>query len=115
MRAWTRRRELRWAGALVISCAALLLSSSCDDDSPCSCPTYQIGAVEGYVLAAGEGCALKVGARALDGPRDGQVIVAALSDSTGWFRLELPTGRYRLETNPISGHRGCKPGHRSSC
>jgi hypothetical protein len=84
-------------------CLLLLLSPSCTDRSTCDLPAYEVGAVEGYVLAGGEGRSITVGARPREGERRGAVIASTLSDSTGWFRLELPTGLYRLETNPVSG------------
>ena len=81
----------------------LLLSPSCTDRSTCDLPTYEVGAVEGYVLAGGEGRSITVGARPREGDRRGALVASTLSDSTGWFRLELPTDLYRLETDPESG------------
>ncbi len=96
----TVRREIRWSGTAALLCLFFFLFSSCEEHSPCAYPVYEVGAVEGYVLAGGEGASITVGARAHEGDRRGQVIVSTLSDSTGWFRLELPTGLYRLETDP---------------
>ena len=35
-----------------------------EDETP-ACPLYDVGAVEGYVLAAGQGVSMDIGARAL--------------------------------------------------
>ncbi len=79
---------------------ALLILTSCGEETTRPCPVYQVGAVEGYVIAGGEGCATTVGARAFEGPDRGRLVASVQTDSTGWYRLELPTGLYRLETNP---------------
>ena len=79
----------------------LMLSVGCDDSDP-SCPSYGIGAVQGHVLSGGTGLSIEVGARALDGLNSGEVIVKTVSDSTGWYRLDLPIGPYRIELKPIS-------------
>ncbi len=52
------------------------------------------------MIAGGEGCATTVGARAFEGPDRGRLVASVRTDSTGRYGLELPTGVYRLETNP---------------
>ncbi|MCK4303496.1 MAG: hypothetical protein KAY24_04595 [Candidatus Eisenbacteria sp.] len=79
---------------------ALFLGISCDDDPSSPCPIYEVGALEGYVLAGGEGVAVPVGARLVEGENRGESLYETISDSTGWYRLELPTGIYWIETNP---------------
>ncbi len=83
----------------------LLLLTSCGDESTRPCPVHDIGAVEGYVIAGGEGSPATVRAVALCDPRREVVVATVESDSTGWYRLELPTARYRLETAPVSSVR----------
>ncbi len=94
----------RRAGALLpataLAASLLLALVSCSDDEPATCPTFQVGAVQGYVRVAGSGAALTVGARAQDGVSSGQVVASTVSAADGWYRLELPTGRYRLEVAP---------------
>ena len=102
----TTRSAIPWPAPTAFLCLLFLffLSPSCTDRSTCVLPAYEVGAVEGYVLAGGEGRSVTVGARAHEGERRGVVVASTLSDSTGWFRLELATGLYRLETNPMSGN-----------
>lgn len=97
----------RRAGALLpaaaLAASLLLALVSCSDDEPATCPTFQVGAVQGYVRVAGSGAALTVGARAQAGPGNGEIVASTVSAADGWYRLELPTGRYRLEVEPSRG------------
>jgi hypothetical protein len=61
-------------------------------------PRYQVGALQGYVLVAGEPRSVTVGAREIDGA--GRVIARTRSGEDGWYRLELPTDQYRIEIDP---------------
>ncbi len=81
----------------------ILLTASCEDDPSTPCPTFGVGVVEGYVLEAGVGVAVEVGVRPLDGSQKGEVVARTRSDSTGWYRLTVPAGRYRVDVNPGSG------------
>lgn len=83
--------------------AITLALSSCDDD-PTSCPVYDVGAVEGYLISSGEVISAEVGARAMEGPSEGTIVCATQSDSSGWYRLDLPTGLYRMEVKPSGGY-----------
>ncbi len=79
---------------LLLLCAV----ASCTDDLPPFCPPYHVGAVEGYVREAGVGVAAEVRAVAQEGVRRGDIVAVTTADSTGWYRLELPTELYRLDT-----------------
>ena len=81
--------------------ATLLFLSSCDSESLTACPTTGMGALEGYLRIDGQGLSRQIGAYALEGPTPGRVTHIAISDSTGWYRLELPVGLYRLEVDPF--------------
>lgn len=83
-----------------LALGSLLLLASCAEDEPARCPTFQVGAVEGYVRAAGSAMVATVGARVLIGGGEGQVVATTVSAADGWYRLDLPTGRYRLEVEP---------------
>ncbi len=82
--------------------AALVLLPSCTAVGP-TCPAYGVGAVTGHVREAGAGIPARVSARAVDGPPALRTVAETRADSTGWYRLELPTGSYRLEVAPPSG------------
>jgi hypothetical protein len=78
-----------------------LLMLSCGDDHPAAtCPTCQVGAVEGYVTAGGFPAITTVGARCGSGLDQGEVKFQTTTDSTGWYRLEMPVGPYRIEVRP---------------
>ncbi|MCK4413316.1 MAG: carboxypeptidase regulatory-like domain-containing protein [Candidatus Eisenbacteria sp.] len=78
----------------VLFLTALCSGLSCDEDPASPCPVYEVGALEGYVLAAGEGIAAIVGARSADYTTGQRARVEVFSDSTGWYRIELPVGLY---------------------
>lgn len=82
------------AGLLILSTV-----TSCTDDFPPFCPPYHVGAVEGYVREAGVGVAAEVRAVAQGGATSGSTFAVTTADSTGWYRLELPSGLYRLEAS----------------
>jgi hypothetical protein len=84
-------------------CVALLGVAACDEDTPTSYGAFEVGAIDGYVLAAGQGVAIPLGARALEGVDRGRMIGATTADSTGLYHLDLPTGLYRLEFDPNFG------------
>ncbi len=88
------------AGILI----SILFLSSCQDDDPTNCPIYEIGAIEGRLVSSGLGLSAEIAARSLDGPNSNQVVRSTVSDSTGWYQLELPTGLYRLEVKALDGH-----------
>ncbi len=98
------RRVGVFVGMVLLVMAAGWLTG-CGDDSPTSCPTFAVGAVEGRLTSGGTGVSAVVGARALEGRLRGQVVVAAQTDSSGWYRLELPSGLYRIEEDPGGGIR----------
>ena len=79
----------------------LLASLSCRDD-PVSLlvgPPERMGAIEGYVRAGGDPVEVTVGARQTVDP--GMVPFKTRSNPTGWYRLELPVGAYRIEIDPV--------------
>lgn len=79
----------------------VLLVGSCGDDEPTApCPTYEVGAFEGRVLAGGVGIQATVGARAAERSHRGEILFLTRSDSTGHYRLAVPSGSYWLEVNP---------------
>ena len=75
----------------------VLTLSSCGNETPTMCSFEGVGALEGYLLSSGQGLSAEIRARAMEGPSDGRVLSTTMSDSTGWYRLELATGLYRLE------------------
>ena len=81
---------------------ALLALVSCTGEPEPDVELFEVGAVEGYVLVAGQGQVMTVTASRIvadpDGWYDDRVEAQTRSDSTGWYRLELPTGRYALDT-----------------
>ncbi|MDO9694786.1 MAG: hypothetical protein Q7W56_08640 [Candidatus Latescibacteria bacterium] len=94
--------------ASVAPLLALLLLASCTGEPETDDLLYEVGAVEGYVLAAGQGRVMDVDARLLEeewsGWTTGSTQADTRSDSTGWYRLELPTGRYRLGVHGQEWH-----------
>ncbi len=81
-------------------CAVALLSCRDEPTPVVPEPEYQVGALEGYVFGAGEPVDAEVRARAHE-----QFDKAAetRTDSTGWYRLELPAGRYFIQADPTVG------------
>ncbi|MDO9171259.1 MAG: hypothetical protein Q7W29_05440, partial [bacterium] len=81
---------------------ALLPLVSCTGEPEPDVALFEVGAVEGYVLVAGQGQVMTIAAdRIASGTHDGyddRIHAETQSDSTGWYRLELPTGRYTLDT-----------------
>jgi hypothetical protein len=99
----TRAAVLR--AALAASLTALLLLAACTGEPGTDDLLYEAGAVEGYVLAAGLGVASDINALSLDegvtGWSPSRIQAQTRTDSTGWFRLELPTGRYSLDVDVL--------------
>lgn len=89
-----------FAGYCCLALPILILLSACEEDSPTDCPSFNVGAVEGRVICAGKGVSVVIGARALEGHQADEIVATTHSDSTGYFNLGLPSGLYRLETNP---------------
>jgi len=86
--------------ALVCLLAALFILPACTNESPTECTLYQVGAVEGYVLSSGEGVSVLVQAESIVDLRRYRLIAETFSDSTGWYRFELPVGLYQLLPDP---------------
>jgi len=82
----------------------ILLTCSCDSEPPTICPTGGIGVLEGYVRELGQVVSAQVGARTAAESDTGRNLFTTVSDSTGWYRLELPTGVYQLEVEPYGNH-----------
>ena len=94
-----KRNSVFWvAGALL----ALLFLGSCNSETPTMCPRTGVGVLEGYLRVMGQGVSATIRARTLGDGHNGTIAAAAVSDSTGWYRLELPTGLYQLEVDPGS-------------
>lgn len=81
---------------LLILLAGLLALAACDDDDTPIVPVYEIGVLEGTVTSAGEGVAVRIRARAISGMAPEYETYWTRSDSLGHYRLELPTGNFRL-------------------
>lgn len=81
------------AGILIV----ILTASSCGNESATIYSPDGMGVLEGYVTSAGQGVATRVEARNMEEPYLGNIYHSTESDSTGWYRMELPTGLYRLE------------------
>ncbi len=81
---------------------ALLPLLSCTGEPEPDVAMFEVGAVEGYVLVAGQGQVMTIVADRIEtGSHYGygdRVYAETESDSTGWYRMELPTGRYTLGT-----------------
>nr|MEE4267724.1 hypothetical protein [Candidatus Krumholzibacteria bacterium] len=80
-----------------------LLLVSCEEDDPINCPTFDIGAIEGRILSAGEGTVAVIGARAMEPPRRGELLAVTQSAEDGSFSLAVPSGLYHLELDPSGG------------
>ncbi len=94
----------RHCSRILLGClfvVSLSLTPSCEEDPPTlPCPPGRVGALEGYLLAGGVPTVAEIGARCADGPSIGEVRFRTISDSTGWYRLEMPEGPYRIEADP---------------
>jgi len=90
---------------LLLAALAAPFLLSCTEESVTECPTFNVGAVEGRVVAAGDGLSTRVRARALDGPNAWLALWDTQSDSTGWYRLDLPSGLFRIELGQASEFR----------
>lgn len=72
--------------------------TGCSDDRAPACPDYQVGAIEGYVLSGG--IPIRAQVRAIPGRTSDDVRFYVQTDSTGWYRMELPSGDYRMSVLP---------------
>ncbi len=86
--------------ALIVFPAVALVLASCGNDTPTMCPLDGYGALEGYVRSSGQGISAEISAVSEEGGYLGVRTFRTTSDSTGWYRLELPVGLYRLEVSP---------------
>jgi hypothetical protein len=77
--------------------ALVLGLGACGDDDPTACDPYEVGVIEGRVTSAGEPLAVAVGADPLDRDNPLSREIWTTADSTGWYRLELPTGSYQMQ------------------
>lgn len=84
-----------------------LLLVSCTGEIGPDAALREVGAVEGYALVAGRGESLKIVASLLTAGNyydyTDEVMAETWSDSTGWYRLEVPAGRYILDTRSTAG------------
>lgn len=73
----------------------------CNDKTyePCL-DDYHVGAIEGTITIAGAGAATDIGVRPYAGPLQNRQIHIAQSDASGHFRIDLPSGLYRLYVPP---------------
>jgi len=94
------RGRLLTQPVLALGLYVLVLVAGCDRDSSTSpaCPEYRIGAIEGYIRAGGIPARAQLRANPLGSDDDRRFRVE--TDSTGWYRMELPTGAYRLPIYP---------------
>jgi hypothetical protein len=86
-------------GFLLALGSLLACIPSCnDEDGPRPCDWNHLGAVHGYVLAAGQPPAQPVAMRlrSTEDPRFPLVDVTVDTDSTGWYELLAPKGAYFL-------------------
>lgn len=77
-----------------------LVVAGCQEDTPSpTCPDYAVGALEGYTLSVGQPVSLDIRARGIDESGWGEIAAETSTDSTGYYRFDLPSGLYRLEVN----------------
>jgi hypothetical protein len=86
--------------ALLLLSLTLLALLACEESTLEPAPQYAVGAVEGVVAECGVPLSAVVGARALDGPDLMRVVAWTRTDAEGRYRLDLPSGAYRLELDP---------------
>jgi len=92
----------------------LILDPSCNDDNGSRpCDWNHLGAIHGYVLAAGQPPAYPAFVRlaSTDDPYSPLVEASAATDSTGWYEFIVPEGTYVLQVR-IGGQEGyyARPG-----
>ncbi|NTV03997.1 hypothetical protein HGA89_03635 [bacterium] len=84
-----------------------LLLVSCTGETGPDAALHEVGAVEGYALVAGRGEPVVILASLLTAGNyydyTDAVVAETWSDSTGWYRLEVPAGRYILDTRGTAG------------
>lgn len=85
---------------LPLAAALILLASCAEEFAPC--PDIGVGVVEGRITVAGEPWPLQIEAQSVDDPV-GSSRIRTMADSSGVYRLELPTGDYRIMVEPEGG------------
>lgn len=85
------------AALLAALLMAGLLVGSCGNETPTVCDLEGLGVLEGYVYELGQGVPVEISIIALEGPQSGRRVQRAVSDSTGWYHVELATGLYELQ------------------
>jgi hypothetical protein len=94
------RRAERVLIAIVLNCGFSFLLMGCEGDSVRPCPNYQVGAIEGYVRGGGVPVQAKL--RAIPEGQHDDRYFRTQTDSTGWYRMELPVGTYELLPIPLN-------------
>lgn len=77
----------------------LLTASGCTLGPEEPVPTSGYGVIEGYLLECGEPVAATIDFT-LQSPVNVEARAQAEPDSTGWYRVELPVGNYRVSLRP---------------
>lgn len=90
----------RMATLLIATLVVLLILASCGNDTPVNCPQEGYGTLQGVVRSSGQGIAVEVAVLAEEDDYYGVSVFSTMSDSSGWYSLDLPTGVYRLEVRP---------------
>ncbi|MFH1841569.1 MAG: hypothetical protein ABIF77_00040 [bacterium] len=96
-------RQANGSLLLLLTLIAALLAArfltACNQEPPPTCPLHEVGAVEGFIRSSGVGVAaeIRVSEYGDSGPYD--VNCTVWSDSTGWYRIELPTGLYGFKVH----------------
>ena len=84
---------------LVLILPSGVLIQGCDESStPTGCPVYEVGAIEGTVR--GGGVATQAQVRAIPAGEYDDTRFRTRTDSTGFYRMELLTGTYRIFVLP---------------
>jgi hypothetical protein len=76
------------------------LLASCSNDSPINCPQEGLGSLQGFVRSSGHGVAAEVSAVLQEDEYYETRQFETVSDTTGWYRLDLPPGVYHIEVRP---------------
>ena len=100
-----RKRNVIAGGGLMAVCLALCLLTACGDEESPPCAPCAAGSISGRILSAGQPIRTRVGALQVQpgGPNSGQVAyIQTVSDSTGAYNLDVPTGRYILRMEGFS-------------
>jgi hypothetical protein len=90
--------------SLAAAFATIWIATACEkEEVTAPCLSCEVGAFEGRVLAGGLGVPAVVGARVARGSNRGAVLFLTTADSTGHYRLAVPSGSYWLEVNVQGG------------